>query len=227
VQTFCAAVKGEYCLFGCILAAGGSLQWFRNTLGQAEVAQAAQTGKDPYELLTAQAAQAAPGCEGLFFLPYLTGERTPHADPYARGCWIGLTARTTRNELARSVMEGATFAMNDALSIFRQRGLKPTQIRLSGGGARSGFWRQLQADIYASTCATVHTEEGPAFGAAILAAVGAGEFASVPQACQAIIQVTRSIAPSAKAKALYQRYYQQYAKLYPSLKEQFVGICNL
>ncbi|KPK83384.1 MAG: xylulose kinase [Phycisphaerae bacterium SM23_33] len=227
VQTFCAAVAGEYCMFGCILAAGGSFQWFRNTLGQAEVAEAKRKGIDPYELLTRRAARAPLGCEGLFWLPYLTGERTPYADPFARACWVGIHSRTTRNELVRSVMEGATFAMNDALTILRQRGLRPRQIRLSGGGARSRLWRQMQADIYGSPCATVRTEEGPAYGVAILAAVGTGAYKSVPEACDAIVKVTRTIQPNPAARKAYARYYRQYRRLYPALRGEFAGIAAL
>ena len=227
VQTFCSAVAGEYCMFGCILAAGGSFQWFRDTLAAAEVAAARKRRIDPYELLTAAAAKAPAGCEGLFFLPYLTGERTPHADPFARGGWVGVTARTGRNELIRSVMEGATFAMNDALTIFRQRGIRPREIRLSGGGARSRFWRQMQADIYGATCTTVRTEEGPAYGAAILASVGTGEYASVRQACKAIIKVTRTIRPKPAGRRAYQKYYRQYQRLYPALKGEFPKMAQL
>jgi xylulokinase len=227
VQTFCSAVAGQYCMFGCIMAAGGSFQWFRNTLGAAEVALAKKAGVDPYELLTDQAAAAPAGCEGLFFLPYLTGERTPHADPYARGGWMGITARTTRAELVRAVVEGATFAMNDALTAFAQRGVKSREIRLSGGGARSDFWRQLQADIYGSTCATVSTEEGPAYGAAILAAVGAGAYKSVPAACRAIVKTNRTIKPNPANKKLYAKYYAQYRRLYPALKAEFPKMAEL
>ena len=121
--------------------------------------------------LTAQAAQAPAGCDGVFWLPYLTGERTPHADPMARAGWIGIHSGTGRKELIRSVMEGATFAMNDTVHILRdERGLPIKQIRLSGGGARSSFWRQLQADIYGTQCVTINAEEGPAYGVALLAA---------------------------------------------------------
>jgi len=227
VQTFCAAVAGEYCMFGCILAAGGSFQWFRNTVGTTDVTQARRRGLDPYDLLSRQAAKAPIDCEGLFYLPYLTGERTPHADPYARACWIGIHARTTRNELIRSVLEGATFAMNDALTILRQRGLKARQIRLSGGGARSAFWRQLQADIYGASCVTVRTEEGPAYGAAILAAVGTGAYESVPQACDAIVRTTRTIKPNPKARRAYAALYEQYRRLYPALKGEFRRLAEL
>ena len=227
VQTFCSAVAGQYCMFGCVLAAGGSFQWFRNALGAAEVADAAAARADPYDLLTRAAARAPLGCEGLIWLPYLTGERTPHADPLARACWIGIHSRTTRNELVRSVMEGATFGMNDVLTILRDRGVKATQIRLSGGGARSAFWRQMQADIYGSTCVTVRTEEGPAYGVAILAAVGTGAYKSVPVACREIVKVTRTIKPVAGNKRAYAKSYAQYRRLYPALKEEFPRLAAL
>lgn len=227
INTFCASVPGEYCMFGCMLSTGGSYQWFRNTLGADEAAQARRKKVDPYELLTAQAASAPAGCEGVFWLPYLTGERTPHADPYARAAWVGIHSRTTKAELNRAVLEGATYAMNDAVSLLKQRGLPIRQIRLSGGGARSDFWRQLQADIYGTTCVTINSEQGPAYGAAILAAVGVGEFASVREACKAAIRVTRTIKPDAKARKLYTRYYQQFRRLYPALKSEFRQIADL
>ncbi len=226
VQTFCASVAGQYCMFGCVLAAGGSFQWLRNTLGAPEVAAAKKRKVDPYTLLTADAAKASVGCEGLYWLPYLTGERTPHNDPFARAGWIGITQRTTRNELIRSVVEGATFGMNDVLTILRDRGLKARQVRLSGGGARSAFWRQMQADIYGTTCATINAEEGPAYGAAILAAVGAGEYKSVPAACRAAIKVARTIKPDRKTVRLYAKHYEQYRRLYPALKDEFGSIAE-
>ena len=228
VGTFCASVDGEYCMFGCVLAAGGSFQWYRNVLAQAEIAQAKRKKIDPYELLTAQAAEAPAGCEGLFWLPYLTGERTPHADPNAKACWIGIHSRTTRNELVRAVMEGATFAMNDVVALLRdEQGMKIRQVRLSGGGARSAFWRQMQADIYGTTCATINTEEGPAYGAALLASVGAGEYGHIRQAVKAGISITRTIEPIAANKRLYAKYYARYRELYPALKDQFAGIAEL
>ena len=227
VQTFCSAVAGQYCMFGCVLAAGGSFQWFRNTLAADEIARAGKKGVDPYELLTAAAAKAPLGCEGLFWLPYLTGERTPHADPFARACWIGIHSRTTRSELVRSVMEGATFGMNDVVTILRARGLRPREIRLSGGGARSRFWRQMQADIYGCRCATVRTEEGPAYGVAILAAVGTGAYKSVPAACDAIVKTTRTIQPAPVARRAYARHYAQYRRLYPALRKEFPRLGEL
>jgi len=227
VGTFCASVDGEYCLFGCVLAAGGSFQWFRNTLGDAEVATAKRQKIDPYELLTAQAAKAEPGCEGLFWLPYLTGERTPHGDPNAKACWIGIHSRTGRNELVRSVLEGATFGMNDAVQLLKKRGLNIRQIRLSGGGARSSFWRQLQANIYGATCVTINAEEGPAYGGALLAATGCGEFSSIKEACKAAIKITRTIKPTAAGKRQYAKLYGEYVRLYPALAGEFQRIAAM
>ncbi|MCC6681561.1 MAG: xylulokinase [Phycisphaeraceae bacterium] len=209
INTFCSCVAGQWCMFGCILSAGGSFQWLRDTLN------------DSYDKLTAQAAKSSPGGNGVFFLPYLTGERTPHADPHARGGWFGISATTTRNDLARSVLEGVTFAMNDALLLLRSHGQRISQIRLSGGGARSAFWRQLQANIYGSTCVTINCEEGPAYGVALLAAVGCGEFDNVPQACRAAIEVTRTIKPDARQRDVYRKLQQRFDRLYPALKSEF------
>lgn len=227
VGTFCASVDGEYCMFGCVMSAGGSFQWLRNTIGAEEIRKAKRDKCDPYELLTAQAAQAPIGCEGLFFLPYLTGERTPHSDPDARGGWIGIHSRTSRNELIRSVMEGATFAMNDAVHVLKEIGQKITRIRLSGGGARSQFWRQLQADIYATPCEMINTEEGGAYGVALLAAVGSGEYPNIKQACKAAIQVTQTLKPDPKARKAYAKLHEQYDRLYPALAGEFKRIASL
>jgi len=227
INTFCSCVDGEWCMFGCVLAAGGSFQWLRNTLGGAEVAEAKRRNVDPYELLTAAASAAPAGCEGVYWLPYLTGERTPHPDPSARAGWIGVHSRTGRNELIRAVMEGATFAMGDVVDLMRARGVKIQQVRLSGGGARSQFWRQLQADIYGSSCATINSEEGPAYGASLLAAVGAGEYRDIRQACAAAVKVVRTIKPDAKTKRLYQKLHEQYDRLYPALAEEFQRMSKL
>src|SRR5437762_9978020 len=148
VHTMCHAVPGKWCVFGCMLAAGGSFQWFRNQLAHDEVVAAKRRRVDPYELLIKEAEKSEVGSGGLFFLPYLTGERCPHPDPCARGGWIGITARTLRRDLIRSLLEGVTFGMRDALEIMNQMNIPITQVRASGGGARSAFWRQLQADIY-------------------------------------------------------------------------------
>jgi len=226
-HTFCHAVPGKWHTMGVILAAGGSFQWFRNMLGQAEMEEAGKRSVDPYEILTEEAARAEPGCEGLFFLPYLTGERTPHADPNARACWIGITPRTRKAELIRSLLEGATYAMRDSLEIIRDMGIPVEQIRVSGGGARSAFWRQLQADVYGHDVVTINASEGPAYGAALLAGVGAGVWKNVEEACQATIKITSTTEVNKQRAELYERHYQTFRSLYPALKGSFTDIAKL
>ena len=226
VHTFCHAVRGKWHVMGVVLSAGGSFQWYRNQLGQPEAATAAAMGLDPYTLLTAEAAQAPAGSEGLFFLPYLTGERTPHADPDARGAWIGMSLRHGRPHLVRSVLEGATFAMRDCLEIIKGMGIPVEQIRLSGGGARSDFWRQLQADVYGHPVVTINAEEGPAYGVALLAAAGTGAYKDVVEACEATISVVSKTATDAARAGRYDEAYPIYQKLYQSLKSDFQTIAR-
>jgi xylulokinase len=226
VHTMCHAVPGKWCVFGCMLSAGGSFQWFRNQLGSAEIAEAKKKKLDPYELLIRQARQAPPACEGLQFLPYLTGERCPYPDPLARGGWIGLTARTTRAMLIRSLLEGVTFGMRDALEIMQSMAIPITQIRASGGGSRSDFWRQLQADIYRKPIVTTNADEGPAYGVALLAGVGVGIWSNVEQAACACIKHVAKLNPNKKLAEVYQRQYAVYHKLYGDLKERFVEMAG-
>jgi len=227
VHTMCAAVPGEYCIFGCMLAAGGSFQWFRNNLGRAEMALAKKRRVDPYELLVAEAAKAPVGSEGLYFLPYLTGERTPHADPFARGAWIGLTNRTDKAMMIRALLEGVTYGMNDQIEIMRGMGSGISQVRASGGGARSAWWRQLQADIYNAEVVTINTSAGPAYGVAILAMVAAGCFKSVAEACDAAIKLKTRTRPQRKAVTAYKRYYSLFGDLYRHLKKDFAELAKL
>ncbi len=227
LQRGCHAVPGAWHVMGVVLSAGGSLQWFRNQLGQAEVEEARRRGIDPYVLLADEASRAGVGAEGLFFLPYLTGERTPHFDPDARGAWIGLTVRHGRPHLIRSIMEGATFAMRDSLELIRETGVAIEQIRLSGGGAGSPFWRQMQADIYGHDVHTLNSTEGPAFGAALLAQVGTGGYASVPEACDATIRRVDHTGVDPSARASYDRSYPLYRQLYRDLRESFARIGGL
>jgi xylulokinase len=226
VHTFCHAVRGKWHVMGVVLSAGGSLQWYRNQFADAEVATARAMGTDPYALLTAEAERVPAGSEGLFFLPYLTGERTPHADPHARGAWIGLSLRHGRGHLVRSVMEGATFAMRDSLEIIRGMNIPVEQIRLSGGGARSPFWRQMQADVYGRNVVTINAEEGPAYGVALLAAVGTGAYADVVEACQATIRVTGETELDPRAMEIYNRAWPLYQQLYRSLREDYAQMAE-
>ena len=229
VHTMCHAVPGKWCVFGCMLSAGGSFQWFRNQFGQNEVHQAKRRKVDPYELLIDEAAKADPGAEGLYFLPYLTGERCPHPDPCARGGWIGITARTKRRDMIRSLLEGVTYGMRDALHIMHDMQIPVNEVRASGGGARSDFWRHLQADIYNAPVVITNAAEGPAYGVALLAGVGTGVWKSVEEACRATIKQTTKIQPNKKMAALYEKHYPTYRKLYLDLKERFGemgGLCR-
>lgn len=227
VHTMCSAVEGKWCVFGCMLSAGGSFQWFRNKLAQVEVDAAKAKGVDPYELLVTEAEKTAPGCEGLFFLPYLTGERCPHPNPNARGGWVGLTARHDRPAMIRSLLEGVTFGMADAIEIMDGMGIAIDTVRLSGGGAKSAFWRKLQANIYGKTVATINADEGPAYGVALLAGVGTGVWQSASEACAAAISETHRIEPDAKQAKFYAAYHKQYQRLYAALAGEFEHIANL
>ena len=212
---------------GCVLSAGGSLQWFRNQLCQEEMRRAKRSGIDPYDLITDAAAATPVGSEGLLFLPYLTGERTPHADPTARACWIGLSLRHGKGHMARAVMEGATCAMRDTLEIIRSLQIPVRQIRLSGGGARSDFWRRMQANIYGQTVCTINAEEGPAYGVALLAAAGTGAYRNVAEACRATIRVVNKTKPTVAAKRKYDSVYSVFRGLYRSLRDDFGRIQKL
>jgi xylulokinase len=217
----CHAVPGKWCVFGCMLSAGGSFQWFRNNLAENEVLEARRRRIDPYELLIEEAKLAPLGSEGLFFLPYLTGERCPYPDPFARGGWIGVTARSTRGMMIRALLEGVTFGMRDALEIMKSMNIPIAQVRASGGGARSEFWRQMQADIYNQPIVGTNATEGPAYGVALLAGVATGAWDTVEQACKSSIEQTTKVQPKPKASAKYERSYQTYRKLYGDLKDRF------
>jgi xylulokinase len=167
------------------------------------------------------------GCEGLIFLPYLSGERTPHPDPSARGAFIGLTLRHTKAHMARAVLEGVTFGLRDSLEILRDMHIAPASVRLSGGGAKSTFWRQMQADIFGCDASIVQSDEGPALGAALLASVGAGYFASVEEACATLIKTSSTISADLSNSKKYDSYYQEYRTLYPVLKTHFEKLGNL
>lgn len=222
IHTFCHSVPNMWYLMGVILSAGMSLSWYRDVIADSERAEAGKSGRDPYDVLTALADEAPVGSEGLLFLPYLTGERTPHKDPHARGGFIGLTIRHKRSHLIRSVLEGITFAMRDSLEIIRALGVGIDEVRATGGGAKSAFWRQLQADIYGCEIATIGSDQGPALGAAVMAGVGAGLYKSIPEACDAIISVTGRTEPNADRAKAYDDYYEVYRGMYPQIQ----GSCH-
>ena len=227
VHTFCHAVRGKWHVMGVMLSAGGSFQWYRNTLAEAEAQLAAKRGTETYDVLCDEASTAPAGAEGLFFLPYLTGERTPHANPHARGAWIGLTPRHTKGHLIRSLLEGVTYGMRDSLEIIDGMKVPVKQIRVSGGGAKSAFWRQMQAEVFGRPVSTINASEGPAFGVALLAGVGTGAFVNIEEACDATIFVNATTRPRAAAMKLYERNYPLWQQLYRSLKGDFLAISSL
>jgi xylulokinase len=209
LHAFCHAVPGRWHLMGVMLSAAGSLRWYRDTV-------AAETD---FDTLLAPTAEVPPGSEGLLFLPYLTGERTPHPDPLARGAFVGLTVRHSQAHLTRAVLEGVAFGLRDSFELMKSVGLAEIrQVRVSGGGAKSPIWRQILADVLNVELVTVNTTEGAAYGAALLAGVGAGAWPDVDTASEACIAVTGSTAPQPDIAAKYEPLYAQYQALYPALK---------
>lgn len=230
VHTMCHAIPDTWCVFGCMLSAGGSLQWMRNTFFGEELRQLKKAGKEAGEIYPRmmKMAEAAPaGAEGLVFLPYLTGERCPHANPDARGAFIGLTPRHNLGYMVRAAVEGITFGMREQVAIFRAMGIPIREIRASGGGARSAFWRQLQADMYGAPVVTINVAEGAALGAAILAGVGAGAYGSVAEACRGVIRVREKSRPRAGMVRLYEQQYGVFRDLYSALCDSFSHLAKL
>jgi xylulokinase len=211
VHAFCHAVPDRWHLMTVMLSAAGSLRWFRDAL-------APGVG---FTDLSDEAATVAPGSDGLLFLPYLTGERSPHPDPLARGAFVGLTVSHERRHLTRSVMEGVAFGLRDGLDLMMGAGLSaPSQIRASGGGTASPVWRQILADVLGAEVATVSTTEGAAYGAGLLATVGAGWFPDVPAATASAVTVTPVASPGADASR-YAEAHAAYRELYPALAPTF------
>jgi xylulokinase len=227
VHTFNHSVPGKWYLMGVMLSAGLSLRWFRDEFGHMERQVAQQTGLDVYELLGREAAGSPPGSRGVVFLPYLNGERTPHADANARGVFFGLSGAHHRADVVRSIMEGVTFGLRDSVEIMRAMGLHIAQVRAIGGGAKSALWRQMQADIFQAEVATLAVDEGPAFGAALLAAVGAGVFSTVEEASEVTVQIGDTTVPDPDNRQRYDDIYGVYRQLYPALRDSFAAVAHL
>jgi len=202
---------------GVTQAAGLSLRWFRDNFPCPQTSN----GVDPYEVLTAEAAKAPAGADGLLWAPYLMGERTPHLDANARAALVGLTASHTRAHIVRAILEGVAFSLKDTFTIFQEMNVPVQNIRLGGGGARSPLWRQIQADVYGHEVETVQAEEGAAYGAAILAGVGAKIWPSVDAACDAVVKVKDRVRPDPAHAATMKAGYAAYRRLYPALKQVF------
>jgi xylulokinase len=219
VHTFCHAVPGRWHVMGVTQAAGLSLRWFRDTFGTADAAgDPAHNGRDPYDRLCQEAATAPAGSEGVLWAPYLMGERTPHLDPDARAALVGLAASHTRAHIIRAILEGVTFSLRDSFEIFREMGVPLESVRLGGGGARSALWRQIQADVYGCPVGVLEAEEGAAFGAALLAGVGAGVWPSVDGACAQAVRVASRTEPDSASADLLNHQYAAYRAVYPALK---------
>ncbi|MFL5896146.1 MAG: FGGY-family carbohydrate kinase, partial [Thermoleophilaceae bacterium] len=210
VHSFCHAVPGRWHVMGVTQAAGLSLRWFLDRFG---------AGGDGYDNLFAEAAAAPPGADGVLWAPYLLGERTPHLDPDARAALVGLTASHGRPHVIRAILEGVAFSLRDTLTIFDQMEVPVRAIRLGGGGARSPLWRQIQADVYGREVEVLEAEEGAAYGAAILAGVGAGMWPSVDEACETVVRVAERVAPDPEAAATLDARYAAFRSLYGALKD--------
>ncbi|MGI8959707.1 MAG: xylulokinase [Bryobacteraceae bacterium] len=215
VHTFCHAIPGAWHVMGVTQAAGFSLQWFRNRFAP----------DCAYEDLTREAAASPAGADGLFWLPYLMGERTPHLDANARAAWVGITAKHQRADLVRAILEGVCYSQKDALEIIAQLGAHPSSVRLSGGGAKSPFWHQLFADILDQRVATLETQEGSAYGAALLAMIGTGEYSNAIEISRTAVKEVSVKEPQQRSTVeLYRRHYALYESLYPALKRTFRNI---
>ncbi|MDR0397162.1 MAG: xylulokinase [Oscillospiraceae bacterium] len=227
VHTFCCASPGAWHVMGVVQSAGLSLRWLRDTVCECESKLARERGVDPYDVMIDEARRSPIGANRLIYLPYLMGERTPHLDPDCRGAFIGLSAMHARGDLIRAVMEGVTYALNDSVNILRGMGVTLDNVLAVGGGARSGFWRAMLADVFGCPIGVPERTEGAALGAAILAAVGAGLYPNVSDACDRIIKVKSTQQPDRENGEAYGKVYRLYTRLYPSLRDSFIGLKGL
>jgi xylulokinase len=218
VHTFCHAVPDRWHVMGVTQAAGLSLRWFRDRFGAG-----ADDGRDPYDRLCEEAAEAPAGADGVLWTPYLMGERTPHLDPDARASLTGLAAAHTRGHIIRAILEGVAFSLRDTFEIFREMEVPVSAVRLGGGGARSLLWRQIQADVYGREVETVEAEEGAAFGAALLAGVGCRRWDSVDEATDEVVRTRERIEPDRERAILMNRQYEKFRAVYPALRSLHIA----
>jgi xylulokinase len=195
-------------------AAGYSLRWFRDQFGAG-----GEPAQDAYKRLVTEASAASAAADGLLWAPYLMGERIPYLDPHARGALVGISATHTRAHVIRAILGGVAFSLRDTLTIFAELKIPVEPIRLSGDGARGSLWQRIQADVYGMPIGVLEVEEGPAYGAALLAGVGVGARPSVEKASDATVRVSKRIEPSPENVALMNRQYVAYGKLYPALRD--------
>ena len=226
VHTFCAAVPNAWTVMSCTLAAGGSMQWFRNNFCEAETRIAADKGVDPYEIMSGLAKESPVGANRLLFLPFLMGERSPLLDADARGLFFGLSGIHTKKDMIRAVMEGVVYSQRECLEVLRGMGISPREMLVTGGGGRSPLWRQMIADNYNCPVVTVRNKEGPALGAAILAGVGTGLFENIPSACKQLIKYNEPQMPNEKSAEAYTEYFALYKQIYQNLKNEFKTLAH-
>ncbi|MCC8192737.1 MAG: xylulokinase [Ruminococcus sp.] len=227
VHTCCAAVPGAWHVMGVTQGAGLSLKWFRDNFCTSEKETASLMGVDEYYLMDKEAETVEVGSNRLLYLPYLMGERTPHLDPDARGVFFGLSAMHTKKDMLRSVLEGVSYSLRDCIEVFREMKININDMMACGGGGSSPLWRSMLADLYNCPVKTLASKEGPALGVALLASVGAGIYSSVGEACKQVIEVNKVQNPDEKNVQEYEKYYQLYREIYPSLKESFSKLSSL
>lgn len=218
VHTFCHAIPNTWHIMGVTQGAGLSLKWFRDNFCTEEKSVAENMQIDPYVLMDKIAETAESGCEGVIYLPYLMGERTPHLDPYARGVFFGLSAKHTKAHLLRAVMEGVVFSLKDCMEIIKEMDVNVNKVIASGGGGKSRLWRQMQADMFGIDVSTINSAEGGALGVAILAGMGTGVYNSAAQACEAVISIKET---NKSNYGIYDKNYIKYKNLYTALKDNF------
>jgi xylulokinase len=210
-----------------MLTAGLALKWFRDSFCAEESARAKSEGRDAYDILSDMAASVPPGSEGLIFLPYLNGERTPHADSSARGMFCGLTLRHTKAHLMRAVMEGVAFGLRDSLELAHALGVELSEIILVGGGSKGTLWRQIQADIFGRPVSRLQVSDAAPFGAALLAGIGAEIYQDCKEAVKAAVRTADELAPIPKNVDLYNEYYALYTGVYKNNRETFHRLTGL
>jgi xylulokinase len=216
IHTFCHAIPGRWHVMGVTQAAGLSLRWLRDQWG---------VGNDDaaYDRMTKEAMAVPAGSDGVIWAPYLMGERTPHTDPDVRGALLGLAASHTRGHLTRAVLEGVAFSLRDSFGIFKELDVPVSRVRVGGGGARSSLWRDIQAAVYHHAVETVVAEEGAAYGAALLAGVGAGIWPSVDAACDAVVRTKDVTSPDERAAKVLDQRYAEFQRVYPALRSVYRG----
>lgn len=228
VHTFCCAVPGAWHVMGVTQAAGLSLQWLRNNFCGKEMAESEKSGVPIYKIMDDEAAEIAVGSDKLIYLPYLMGERTPHLDPNCRGTFFGLSAVHTTAHMIRAVMEGVGFSLYDCVLILKEMGIVPNEMLITGGGGKSELWRRMLCDIFNMNLRTIDSQEGPALGVAVLAAVGAEIYSSVPEACDVMVKKNSDITVPIKSNTeIYHKYHSVYTNLYKSLKDDFKALSEL